>query len=170
MYTVFHLRRKPQRRREMSLEMKSDSMILLRLELPGKCSPASWAPCLPGDLGKVKPVSGDWSMKTSPKGRVWAQKSTLLCRAPGFPGSAQPANRKTFHGALRRYLRKRKAESFKEESSALRTGQAVVCVRLWELGLQHTPLYRPALQRRRRIGRKSISSRNCPGSTLQIAF
>lgn len=119
MYTVFHLCRKPQRRREMSLEMKSDSMILLRLELPGKCSPASWAPCLPGDLGKVKPVSGDWSMKTSPKGRVWAQKSTLLCRAPGFPGSAQPANRKTFHGALRRYLRKRKAESFKEESSAL---------------------------------------------------
>ena len=102
-------------------------MILLRLELPGKCSPASWAPCLPGDLGKVKPVSGDWSMKTSPKGRVWAQKSTLLCRAPGFPGSAQPANRKTFHGALRRYLRKRNVDSFKEESSALRTGQAVVC-------------------------------------------
>lgn len=94
-------------------------MILLRLELPGKCSPASWAPCLPGDLGKVKPVSGDRSMKTSPKGRVWAQKSTLLCRAPGFPGSAQPANRKTFHEALRRYLRKRKVESFKEESSAL---------------------------------------------------
>lgn len=117
--TVFHLCRKPQRRREMSLEVKSDSMILLRLELPGKCSPASWAPCLPGDLGKVNPVSGDRSMKTSPKGRVWAQKSTLLCRAPGFPGSAQPANRKTFHEALRRYLRKRKVESFKEESSAL---------------------------------------------------
>lgn len=49
------------------------------------CSPASWVPCSPGNLGRVNPVSGDQSVKTSLKGSVWAQK-LCFCMEPRAPG------------------------------------------------------------------------------------
>lgn len=74
--------------KEPSQEVKSGSVILLSTQ---ERSPASRKPWLPRDLGRPRAVSADRSMKTSPKGSVWAQKIMLLCEASERPGSAQPS-------------------------------------------------------------------------------
>lgn len=58
-------------------------------------------------------------MKTSAEGSVWAQKICFCVELQDAWARLSQANRKTFHGALRRYFKKRKVEPFKEESSAL---------------------------------------------------
>lgn len=102
--------------KEPNQEVKSGSMILLST---GECSPASPTPCPLGDLGRLRAVSGDQSMKTSPKGSIWAQKLRFCEELRNAQARLSQANRKTFHEALRRCFKKRKVEPFKEESSAL---------------------------------------------------
>lgn len=92
---------------EPSWEVKSGSMILLST---GERSPASPTLRPPGDSGRLRAVSGDRSVKTSPKGRVWAQKLGLCVELQNARARLGQANRKTFHETLRRCFKKGKVK------------------------------------------------------------